>query len=466
MLFNSFPFGIFFAVAFVVLSALPRRHKAALLLAASLVFYALWSPLFLPLLLGTISVNYLFARRMATSRHARVYLVLSVAVTLALLAFFKYAAFGVGLLRAALPGLHVKRSSLDFVLPLGISFYSFEIISLSVDVYRRRIGCPSFRDYALFVTFFPHLLAGPIMRGSELLPQLDAGGARNASRTRRGAWLFAVGLAKKTIVSDYLLLPFVTEIFAVPGAANGPVHLVALYSFTFQIYFDFSGYTDMARGAACVLGFELPNNFAEPYLSRDIAEFWSRWHVTLSRWLRDYLYVPLGGSRLGPARTLANLMLTMLLGGLWHGAGLNFVVWGGMHGVFLVVTRLLRSKRPEERSEVRWTDVPAIVLTFNLVAFSLIPFRAGTWSDSVAFARGLFNGGYVSGWPILPLVIVAFCGALHVAERFVRQRLPSIHARLAGAEWGPWVEGALLGAVTSMAVLASGAGVEFIYFQF
>jgi alginate O-acetyltransferase complex protein AlgI len=466
MLFNSFPFGIFFAVVFVALSAIPRRHKAALLLTASLVFYALWSPVFVPLLFGTISINYLFARRMTTSARARTYLVLSIVVTLALLAFFKYATFAVGLVRTALPGVPLRRSSLDFILPLGISFYSFEIISLSVDIYRRRIECPNFRDYALFVTFFPHLIAGPIMRGSELLPQLDTGGVRNAARTRRGAWLFAVGLAKKTIVSDYLLLPFVTEIFAVPGAANGPVHLIAVYSFTFQIYFDFSGYTDMARGAACVLGFELPNNFAEPYLSRDIAEFWTRWHVTLSRWLRDYLYVPLGGNRYGPARTLGHLMLTMLLGGLWHGAGLNFVAWGGMHGVFLVVTRLLGGKRPEERGPVRWTDVPQIVLTFNLVAFSLISFRAGTWADTVAFTGGLFRGGYLSGWPIMPLAIVAFCGALHVAERFLRPRLPSLHARLADAGWGPYVEGALLGAVASMAMLASGAGVEFIYFQF
>jgi alginate O-acetyltransferase complex protein AlgI len=466
MLFNSFPFGIFFAVAFIALSAMPRRHKAAVLLASSLVFYALWSPLFVPLLLGTISINYFFARRMATSDRARVYLVLSIVVTIALLAFFKYAAFAVGLLHSAWPGIHVKRSSLDFVLPLGISFYSFEIISLSVDIYRRRIGCPSLRDYVLFVTFFPHLIAGPIMRGSELLPQLDAGGVRTAARARRGAWLFAVGLAKKTIVSDYLLLPFVTEIFATPGAANGPVHLVAIYSFTFQIYFDFSGYTDMARGAACVLGFELPNNFAEPYLSRDIAEFWSRWHVTLSRWLRDYLYVPLGGSRHGPARTLGNLMFTMFLGGLWHGAGLNFVAWGGMHGALLVATRLVRSKRPEERGPVQWTDVPAIVLTFHLVALSLIAFRAGTWADTVAFTGGLFRGGYLGGWPLLPLAIVVFCGALHVAERFVRPRLPSMYARFASAAWGPWVEGALLGAVASVAVLAAGAGVEFIYFQF
>jgi D-alanyl-lipoteichoic acid acyltransferase DltB (MBOAT superfamily) len=466
MLFNSFPFGIFFAAVFIAASAIPRRHKAALLLAASLVFYGLWSPIFLPLLLGTIAVNHLLARKMATSVHRRTYLVLSVVVTLSLLAFFKYAAFAVGLVRTALPALHVKRSSLDFILPLGISFYSFEIISLSVDIYRGRIRCPSFRDYALFVTFFPHLIAGPIMRGSELLPQLDAGGARSAARTRRGAWLFAVGLAKKTIISDYLLLPFVTEVFAVPGAASGPVHLVAIYSFTFQIYFDFSGYTDMARGAACVLGFELPQNFAEPYLSRDIAEFWSRWHVTLSRWLRDYLYVPLGGSRHGSARTLLNLMLTMFLGGLWHGAGLNFVAWGGMHGVFLVVTRLFGSKRPEERGPIAWSDVPAIIFTFHLVAFSLIPFRAGTWSDSVAFAGGLFRGGYLGGWPILPLAIVAICGALHVAERFIRARLPQVHARLAGAAWGPLAEGALLGAVASMAVLASGAGVEFIYFQF
>jgi alginate O-acetyltransferase complex protein AlgI len=466
MLFNSFSFAVFFAVAVAAFFAAPRRMKSAALLCASLVFYALWMPIFVPLLLGTLGVNYVLVRRMAQSSRKRAYLVLSITVTLALLCTFKYSAFLLDLLVPFSPALlAIRNGPLELMLPLGISFYSFEIISLSVDVYRGKLRCPSFVHYALFVTFFPHLIAGPIMRGGQLLPQLEAGGSPSAAGARRGVWLFAIGLAKKTVLSDQLLLPFVTEVFGAAGAASGPVHLVALYSFAFQIYFDFSGYTDMARGLASVLGFDLAKNFEEPYLSRSLTEFWRRWHVTLSLWLRDYLYVPLGGNRRGPARTLVNLMLTMLLGGMWHGAGLNFIAWGGLHGLYLAAGRLRERKNPVG-DRLGWSDVPSIVVTFHLVCMAWIPFRAVTWSDSVNFARGLASGGYVTEWPVMPLAIVAMCGALHVFERLMRPRLFAIRTRVADAFWGPWLEGALLGSVLSASVLASGGGVEFIYFRF
>ena len=466
MLFNSFEFALFFGVVFVAFVAAPMRRRAPVLLVASFVFYALWLPVFVPLLVGTLVVNYWFLRRMSGAQR-RAYLVLSILVTLALLAVFKYSAFALNLVLPVFPALRsLRNEALALMLPLGISFYSFEIISLAVDVYRGRLECPSFRDYALFVTFFPHLISGPIMRGGELLPQIASNGARSAARTRRGLWLFAVGLAKKAILSDYLLLPFVSPVFRVPGAASGPVHLVAMYSFAFQIYFDFSGYTDMARGIACVLGFELPKNFEEPYLSRDVTEFWRRWHITLSRWLRDYLYVPLGGNGRGRGRTVVNLMITMLLGGLWHGAGLNFVVWGGVHGMFLAVERLRRKRKQSERAPLGWRDVPAGIVTFHLICLAWIPFRATSWAASVAFARGLVSGGYLGNWPIVPLVTVVLCAALHVLERTVRPKLPAIYARLESAPWAPWVEGATLGAMFASAALASGGGVEFIYFRF
>jgi D-alanyl-lipoteichoic acid acyltransferase DltB (MBOAT superfamily) len=303
------------------------------------------------------------------------------------------------------------------------------------------------------------------MRGSELLPQLEAGGERTRARTRRGLWLFAVGLMKKTVLSDFLLLPYVTEVFDAPGGASAAAHLVAAYSFAFQIYFDFSGYTDMARGLSCVLGFELPMNFEEPYLSRDPSEFWARWHMTLSRWLRDYLYIPLGGNRHGLARTLVALLVTMLLGGLWHGAGVNFVVWGALHGVLLVVYRLARS-RVQRDAPLRWRDAPRIALLFNLVCLAWVPFRAATWSDAATFYAAIMGRNQLHGWPPLPTAVVVLCMALHVVERALRTRLPQIHEQIARAAWGPVLEGGLLGVVLVGSLLASGAGVEFIYFQF
>jgi len=467
VLFNSFQFALFFAVVMGALVALPRRLEGRVLVAASLSFYALWVPSLLPLLMGLLAGNYLLVRMMVKSGHPGRYVAVSVVLTLSVLSLYKYGAFAAESLAPLVPSAHRAVPKLAaLVLPFGISFYSFEIISLSVDIRHGRLPCPSFGRYVLFVTFFPHLVAGPIMRGEELLPQLENGGRRTPERTRRGLWLFAVGLLKKTLLSDFLLLPFVTPAFTTPGVLEGPAHLVAMYSFAFQIYFDFSGYSDMARGIACVLGYELPTNFEEPYLSRDPSEFWQRWHITLSRWLRDYLYVPLGGNRRGPARTLANLMITMLLGGLWHGAGFNFILWGGLHGLLLVGYRLLGRRTREHAEPLRWADLPRVLVMFHLVCLIWIPFRTASFKDAILFYRGLASGGYLHGWPILPLAIVCLCAALHLLERAIRERLPLLHAKLAGAWWGPAFEGLMMGGALTIAILSSGAGVQFIYFQF
>jgi D-alanyl-lipoteichoic acid acyltransferase DltB (MBOAT superfamily) len=449
MLFNSFQFSIFFVVVLSLVLALPRRFEPRILLASSLIFYACWMPALVTLLLFLLGANYGLLRLMVKSSRPRRHLVASVMVTLGALALFKYGAFVAGMLSPHFPAMRSKESALAaLTLPLGISFYSFEIISVAVDVYKGRLPCPSLSRYALFVSFFPHLIAGPILRGGELLPQFDAGGVRNAARTRRGLWLFSVGLLKKTLLSDYLLLPFVSEVFGAPGAFPGPVHLIAMYAFAFQIYFDFSGYTDMARGLACLLGYELPMNFLEPYLSRDPSEFWRRWHATLSRWLRDYLYVPLGGNRRGTGRVALNLLVTMVLGGLWHGAGSNFVLWGALHGLALVIHRFF-GKRGDPERPLAWSDVPGIVVLFHVVCLFWIPFRAATWADTRAFLSGLSSGGYGHAWPVVQIGIVALCAALHGFERWVRQRLPSIHERLGAAWWGAPLEGALLGAACS-----------------
>jgi alginate O-acetyltransferase complex protein AlgI len=466
VLFNSVEFAIFFAMVVAALAAAPERHRMRVLLVASLVFYLLWVPRYLGLLLAILGVNHLIVRRMVRSPHPARYLTASIVVMLSVLGIFKYGGFVADLASPIFRRVFgTELRAPDLVLPLGISFYTFELISLSVDIYRRRLPSPTLDRYALFATFFPHLIAGPIIRGEELLPQFDLGGERTRARTRRGVWLIAAGLAKKAILSDFLLRPFVDEVFGTPGAANGPVHLVAAYSFAFQIYFDFSGYSDMARGISCLLGFELPMNFEEPYLSRNPSEFWRRWHMTLSRWLKDYLYIPLGGSRKGPVRTHVSLILTMLLGGLWHGAGTNFVIWGGLHGVLLSLHRFFRGKRQVSES-LRWFDAPSVFLLFNAVCFIWVPFRMTTWADTLQFWRGMIHPGYMHGWPPLPLSIVVLCAVLHLAERTVRQRLPGIQEAASAAAWGPVLEGSLLGLILTASVLSSGAGVEFIYFQF
>jgi D-alanyl-lipoteichoic acid acyltransferase DltB (MBOAT superfamily) len=468
VLFNTLQFALFAALVLTITRSVSPRLRPSVLLWSSLVFYALWIPIYLLLLLGDVAVNYLLLRAMVRSVRPRLFLALAVAFTLSVLACFKYAVFltsSVTPLAEAL--LAWSPPHLDIVLPLGISFFSFQLLGLTIDVYRGDVEPPaSFARYTLFIAFFPQLIAGPILRGSQLLPQLATGGAITPDRTRRGWWLIAAGLAKKSLLADFLLAPFVDQVFGMPGVASAPAHLIAVYAFAFQIYFDFSGYTDMARGIACLLGFELPLNFAEPYLSRNPVEFWRRWHMTLSGWLRDYLYIPLGGNRRGRARTDLNLFITMLLGGLWHGAAWNFVIWGGLHGAWLALHRLVSGGRRAPTGEPGLGDLPRIVLTFHAVCLLWIFFRANGFDDALTILTVLARGDYAhASWPLLQLGIVALCCTLQVCERAIRLHLSTVRTAL-GSTWGTAIEGALFGAIVGLAIVVSGAGGEFIYFQF
>jgi D-alanyl-lipoteichoic acid acyltransferase DltB (MBOAT superfamily) len=468
MLFNTLQFALFFAAVLLVYSSLPPSQRNRFLLCASLLFYTLWIPAYLLLLVADICVNYALLRAMVRSARPRLFLACSIVFTLGLLAFFKYAAF---LVESALPALEAGFGYTppipEIFLPLGISFYSFQIIALAVDTSRGRIDpVRSLSRYALFVSFFPQLIAGPILRGNQFLPQLERGGQQNPERTRRGLWLIASGTLKKVVFADFLLSSFIDEVFATPGVASAQFHLIAIYSLAFQFYFDFSGYTDMARGMACLLGFELPHNFREPFLARNPAEFWMRWHITLSRWLRDYLYIPLGGNRRGSARLYANLVITMLLGGLWHGAGWNCVIWGGLHGVLLAAHRRWGRRGEDMAAPVTLRDAPRILLHFNAFCLLLAIFRAPTFGEAAIFLETLFTGSNLGGWPLLQTAIVVLCAALHVLERFASTRLPRIQEALARPWWGSAVEAAALGMVFGLAIAVSGAGGEFIYFQF
>lgn len=468
MLFNTLQFAVFFAVVLLGYRSLPSRYQNTWLLTASLVFYSLWIPVYLFLLLADAGINYALLLAMKRSSKPAPFLAVSIAVTLGILGFYKYAAFFVASIAPLSNSVFgLSPPAVDLLLPLGISFYSFQIIALSIDAYRGEIDAPKgFGRYLLFVSFFPQLIAGPILRGREFLPQLARGGEFSAERTRRGVWLIAAGLTKKVIFGDFLLAPIVNDVYANPGISSAPVHLIATYSFAFQIYFDFSGYTDMARGMACLLGFELPANFREPYLSRNPAEFWRRWHMTLSRWLRDYLYIPLGGNRGSAGRTYVNLMLTMLLGGLWHGAGWNFVIWGGLHGLLLAAHRRFAGRHPGAEHGFRHGDVLRIFFNFHAVCVLWVFFRAATFGDAISILERIAMGSYTAAWPVLPALVVAACFAFHVIERLARLHLPEIRASLGRGPIGWTVEAAALGAVLGLTILASGTGAEFIYFQF
>ncbi len=470
MLFPTLQFAIFFGLTLLLHRSLPLRARSGILLGASLIFYALWIPPYIFLLLGDIFVNYLFLQGIYRGRHKKVWLVASIVFTLGLLAGFKYL---MPIFAGVTAWWGVENGTQpiwpEVILPLGISFYSFQIIGFAVDAYRGETGArrvPLAR-YALFISFFPQLIAGPILRGSEMLPQLERGASNSRLRDRRGIRLLVWGLVKKVALSDFLLAPFVDTIFASPGQAGIESHWVAIWAFAFQIYFDFSGYTDMARGLALLLGYELPDNFLEPYLSRGPAEFWRRWHITLSRWLRDYLYIPLGGNRKGVSLTYMNLALTMLLGGLWHGAGWTFIAWGAMHGAMLCVERALGQRKGVTVGEgLGWVDAPRIFLFFQLTCFSWVFFRADNLAAAFDFFGGLFGAAGSTGWPLLPTLSVLFCAALHPLERWARTS-PAL-ASEAGPVSPPvaMLEALVVGLALAVVVATSGTGVVFIYFQF
>ncbi len=380
MLFHTYQFFAFFVVVLLVFYALPwPKARHWFLLGASYYFYASWNPRFLALL-GTLTlVDYYCALWIERSGRSRRALWISLAANLGFLAYFKYTNFFAGIY-FSLTGqpVHV----FDIVLPLGISFHTFQSISYVVDVYRgQQAAIRSLPDYALFIAFFPQLVAGPIVRARHFFRDLLAWQTPTGEDLRLGAWLILLGLTKKMAFADRFA-QVADPYFSNPTPGLWPA-LTGTLAFGLQIFFDFSGYTDMAIGLAKLLGFHFPENFRRPYLAGSVTEFWRRWHISLSSWLRDYLYIPLGGSRAGAWHTYRNLLVTMLLGGLWHGASWNFIVWGGYHGLLLAL------ERATGLTQSRWWRIP---LTFALVQIGWIFFRSPTWGASRYVLAELFTG--------------------------------------------------------------------------
>ena len=444
------------------------RPQVVLLLGASYIFYGAWDHRFLFLLIISTLVDYGVGRGLARTddpTRRRLLLFVSVGVNLGILGFFKYFDFFIDSAQETLDaiGLGTDPVLLEIVLPVGISFYTFQTMSYTIDVYRRHLQpTDDLLTFAVFVAYFPQLVAGPIERAARLLPQLEEPRTRpDADTLASGLGLILLGLLKKVVIGD-VLAGKVDLVFDGASTVGWVSLVVGVYAFALQIYADFSGYTDIARGTSRLMGIELMRNFEGPYLSRSITEFWRRWHISLSQWLRDYLYIPLGGNQGGTAATYRNLMITMLLGGLWHGANWVFVIWGGLHGVYLVAERLWR--RPVDAAEpLRWRQVPAVIVTFQLVCFAWIFFRSpdlGTATEMIEGILTLRPGEVRLDTVVLVLFFAAIVVTIDLAQRLTGSHVPWMR-------WRPLTAGVAAGSAASLVVLASGATqVPFIYFQF
>lgn len=468
MLFTTVDFAVFFTTVLALSWLVPAfgtRWKVLILL-ASYVFYGWWDWRFCGLLALSTALNQAAAEAVARSRSAggRRFLVgLAVAADLAILGVFKYAGFFASSLANALGsiGLGSPLPLLQVVLPLGISFFTFQAISYVVDV-GRGVTPPATRlDLAVYLAFFPHVVAGPIVRARELIPQLRRDPGERRLDGGRALCLVLGGLFKKIVVAGFLSGAIVDPVFGTPGAHSRLEVLTAVYAYAVQIWADFSGYTDIAIGCALLLGVHFPANFDNPYTATSLRDFWRRWHMTLSRWLRDYLYIPLGGSRGSPRRTARNLMLTMLLGGLWHGAAWTFVVWGGLHGAGLVAERALAGRLP--RLDAAAARLAGRLLTFHLVCLAWIFFRA----DSLGTAFGVL-GRLVAGGGPAPLVTIPVVAL--VAGGIAVQYLPhrALGEVVAGfSRLAPALQGvALAAALLVIGVLGPQGVAPFIYYRF
>ncbi|MGH3001939.1 MAG: MBOAT family O-acyltransferase [Gaiellaceae bacterium] len=378
MLFPTVTFAIFFSIVLPVSWALMPYQRAwrAWIVLASYVFYAWWDWHFVLLLAASTVVNHVVAvgiHRAAGLRTRKALLALALAFDLGLLGYFKYANFFLSSVDNAIGTSWIAH----VVLPVGISFFTFMAISYVVDTYRGEVVPASFARFAVFQAFFPHLVAGPIVRASELLPQLESPRDPRRVDVSRAFVLIVSGLFLKVVIANHLATHIVDDVFAAPNRHSSLEVLVAVYGYAVQIFADFCGYTNIAIGVALLLGFEFPQNFASPYAAVSLQDFWRRWHMTLSRWLRDYLYIPLGGNRKGRLLTYRNLMLTFVLGGLWHGAAWTFIVWGAIHGIGLSVERAL-GLRPT-RPATRWLGR---IVTFHVVCFAWIFFRADSFGSA------------------------------------------------------------------------------------
>lgn len=430
LLFTRLYFWIFFAVLLLFYSFLYKKYylRNLYLFLASLFFYYKSGGYFFTLLIfSTVSDYFLGILIHHSSKKSirKLFLSLSILINLGMLSYFKYAYFFTDLFNTAFDTNHevhnllagwtnsLVGSSFDIskiILPVGISFFTFQTISYTIDVYRKKVEpVRNIINFGFYVSFFPQLVAGPIVRAAEFVPQLYKKYSLSMKEFGHALFLILSGLIKKMIVSDYLSVNFIDRIFAAPGAYTGFENLMGIYGYSMQIYCDFSGYTDIAIGVALLLGFRLPINFNSPYKAKNITDFWRRWHISLSSWLKDYLYIPLGGNRQGIIRTYINIMITMLLGGLWHGANLKFVLWGGLHGTGLVIHKTWKAAIGKifrfRKKSSQFVKTVSIIITFHFVSFAWIFFRSESYEKARIMIRQIFNNFQID---LIPLIAFSY----------------------------------------------------------
>lgn len=469
MIFTSVDFLLFYAFLMLLLVIFKGNSvRQAILLVASYIFYGWWSPVFLLLIYFSSLQGWylgLLIDRTSDQGKKSLYLFISLSISLGLLAYFKYANFitesAYGLL-----GLEWDKS-LDIILPVGISFFTFQTMSYGIDLKRENIPvCKSLTQFMLFVAFFPQLVAGPIVRASEFLPQLLKNVTIKLDNFLIGAQLFIGGAIQKVLFADNIS-KFVDPVFSAPEMYAGSTLWLAIVAYSIQIFCDFSGYSLMAIGVAKTLGYTLPKNFDMPYVALSVTEFWRRWHITLSSWLRDYLYISLGGNRKGASATYVNLMITMLLGGLWHGASWNFVLWGMLHGLALAIHKVwigLPNGREREIKTRYFYKITAWALTYFFILMTWIPFRAESFDITITYYERLFGGGQGIEW-LNPSVIIVLC--LAALWHFVYLYKFSFYKSFPLARVDTFYGQLIIG--FSLLVLAMFAPINsspFIYFQF
>jgi len=477
MLFNSFQYLLFFPIVCLLYFSCPFRLRQGLLLLASYYFYMCWRWEYVLLIIVQTEINFLGVLQMEKAKSLagkKIRLVVVLVLTLAILGFFKYYNFANDSLRSLFGFLgapyHIPH--LDILLPIGVSFHTFQVLSYTIDVYRGRIPVErSFTKFALFVSFFPLLVAGPIERANRLLPQLDRQNHLDVARLSSGLKLMLWGFFKKVVIADRLA-EYVNQIYPHPADYSGATLALATYCFAFQIYCDFSGYTDIAIGSARVLGYDLMQNFNLPYLARSISDFWQRWHISLSTWFRDYVYIPLGGSRVSSSRWAFNIVAVFAISGLWHGARWTFVIWGALHGFYYLLEKFLglycRAAFDLLRVPEKVRALVQVIITFHLVLLGWIFFRAGSLHDALLIVSRICTDlagplylGFSSVATLLGLGLVLMLVCIQLLQ--YRNRLPLYFSRVnlpLPLRWSGY-----LGMLLGIAMFGK-SGNGFFYFQF
>jgi alginate O-acetyltransferase complex protein AlgI len=471
MLFNSLSFVLFLVIVLVLYYSkfLNWNSKKGMLLLASYIFYGLWNPPLVILLWISTMIDWTAGKKLAVEENERkrkMWLILSMCVNLGFLAFFKYRDFLLDNFTTVVNtyGYGYKSQPMDIILPMGISFYTFQTMSYTIDMYKRKIEpAKTFLDFALYVTFFPQLVAGPIVRAQDLITQFYEEKKATANQFIWGVFLLTIGLFQKVVMADTFLSGTADKVFGSDKLLHGVDAWVGTLAFSGQIFFDFAGYSTCAIGIALMLGIILPDNFKYPYASLGFSDLWKRWHITLSSWLRDYLYIPLGGNRHGILRLYVALMVTMLIGGLWHGAAWTFIVWGGLHGTYLILERLQRQYLPFKITA--WNGMFLAFITFSCVNITWVFFRARKFETAWNMIKSMFYM-QTEGEKILDTFTIIKVSAVVAILFLCHWFMSNTSLKEVSLKISPWTLGIVWAIMLFLVIISQGSGEQFIYFQF